>query len=54
MVKAIEVSIDDPHNHSLHFRPLQRTVRGGFDFNRLAEPMAKVEASKWPGPIPGQ
>ena len=54
MVKAIEVEIDDRHNHSLWFRPLQRTVRGSFDYNRMSEPMAKVEASKWPGPIPGQ
>jgi len=54
MVKAIEVEIDDRHNHSLWFRPLQRTVRGGFDYGRMSEPMAKIEASKWPGPIPGQ
>ena len=54
MVKAIEVEIDDRHNHSFWFRPIQRLVRGSYDYNRHSEPQAKVEASKWPGPIPGQ
>ena len=29
-------------------------MRGSFDYDRMSEPMAKIEASKWPGPIPGQ
>ena len=52
--KMIEVEIGDVHNHSFWFPPISKLIRGSFDFNRHPEPLAKVEASKWPGPIPGQ
>jgi hypothetical protein len=38
----VEIEIDTPRNGSLWFRPLQRQLRGRFDFNRVAEPMARV------------
>jgi hypothetical protein len=41
-------------NQSLHFRPLQRKIRGTFDFMRVNEPMGKVRGATEPGPIPGQ
>ena len=54
MVKALEVEIDGPHNEQLHFAPLQRNVRGRFDFMRIGEPMSKIKAVEWPVPIPSQ
>ena len=51
---AVEIEIDGSHNENLHFRPLQRAVRGRFDFMRIGEPMAKVQAAQWPTAIPGQ
>jgi hypothetical protein len=51
---AIEIEIDGPHNEALHFRPLQRSVRGRFDLNRMAEPMARMKSAEWPLPIPSQ
>ena len=54
MVAAVEVEIDSPHNENLHFRPLQRAVRGRFDWMRIGEPMSKVKAAEWPVPIPSQ
>ena len=52
---VIEVEIDGSHNECLGFRPLPgRTVRGRFDLNRVAEPMARLKSSEWPVPIPGQ
>ena len=46
--------IDGALNECLYFRPLQRRLRGRFDYMRDSEPMAKVMASEQPGPIPGQ
>jgi hypothetical protein len=54
MVKSVEIEIDGQHNEALHFRPLQRNIRGRFDLMRIGEPMAKVKASEWPVPIPSQ
>ncbi|MEQ8790252.1 MAG: hypothetical protein RIC55_28410 [Pirellulaceae bacterium] len=51
---AVEIEIDGPSNEALHFRPLQRSIRGRFDMNRIGEPMARVAATKWPTPIPSQ
>ena len=53
-VTPIEVEIDAARNESLRFRPLQRTVRGRFDLNRVAEPQARLQSAAWPVPIPGQ
>jgi hypothetical protein len=49
----IEIEVAQP-NTNFHFRPLQRTVRGRFEMAAVPEPMAKIEASNWPLPIPGQ
>ena len=57
MVKAepnfLEIEIDGPKNQSLMFRPLNRTLRGRFDFNRVREPLARTRTAEWPEPIPG-
>jgi hypothetical protein len=54
-MKSIEVEIDGQHNESLSFRPLPgRRIRGRFDMNRVAEPMARLRTAEWPQPIPGQ
>jgi hypothetical protein len=54
MVQAVEIEVDTEHNSNLFFRPLQRNVRGRFDWSRLHEPMARVKAHEWPTPLPGQ
>lgn len=52
---ALEIEIDAPQNQSLAFRPLPGvSIRGRFDLNRLAEPMARLKTQEWPVPIPGQ
>lgn len=51
---TIEVEIDGPHNECLMFRPLQRSIRGRFDLNRVGEPMARMKSVEWPQPIPSQ
>lgn len=53
MIQPVEISVDTPTNDNLHFRPLQRSIRGRFDMMRIPEPMARVKAQGWP-PIPGQ
>lgn len=53
-MKAVEIEIDGQHNENLRFRPLQRSIRGRFDFMRMGEPMAKVHAQNWPQAIPSQ
>jgi len=54
MVRAVEVEVDGQLNESLCFRPLPgRTIRGRFDLNRVAEPMARLKSAEWPRPIPG-
>ncbi|MCH8923229.1 MAG: hypothetical protein IIA67_08800 [Planctomycetes bacterium] len=49
---AVEIEIDGKENECLHFRPLQRSIRGRFDFARLREPMAGTLRSTWPEAIP--
>ena len=49
---AVIVEVDTPDNGSLHFRPLQRRVRGRFDVGRLPEPGRLLR--EWPEGIPGQ
>ncbi len=51
---VIEIEIDGEHNECLHFRPLQRSIRGRLDLMRIGEPMAKVKTTEFPDPIPGQ
>ena len=53
-MKAIEIEIDGPCNERLHFRPLQKSIRGRFDMMRIGEPMAKVKAQEWPTAIASQ
>lgn len=54
-MKALEIEACGPHCESMRFKPLNRMVRGEFDFNKVCEPMARMEAAKWPsGPVPGQ
>lgn len=50
----LEIEIDGPNNQQHRFRPLQRNLRGRFDFGRVAEPMAKLQTNRFPQPIPGQ
>ena len=50
----LEIEIDGKENECLHFRPLQRSIRGRFDFARLREPMADTLRSTWPEAIPSQ
>jgi hypothetical protein len=49
----LEVVIDGPRNQNLYFRPLQRSLRGTFDVNRIAEPHARTLITDLPWPIPG-
>lgn len=52
---TVEIEIDGPRNENLRFRPLQREVRGRFDWLRIGEPEAHRAAVQWGGlPIPGQ
>jgi hypothetical protein len=50
---VVEISIDGPCNRDLSFRPLQRTLRGTFDLNRIPEPLARMKIAEFPRPIPG-
>jgi len=55
MVKSVDIDIDGTRNECLDFRPLPgRTVRGRFDLNRVAEPLAKLRTAELPEPVPGQ
>jgi len=57
MVKTnntIAIEIDGAHNEQLRFRPLQRSIRGRFDLNRIREPQARMKTTEWPEPIPSQ
>jgi hypothetical protein len=49
----IEITVDGSRNQNLHFRPLQRVLRGTFDINRVPDPQARIEATRFPRPIPG-
>jgi hypothetical protein len=53
-MSSVTIEIDGARNEALHFRPLQRRLRGRFDYMRDTEPMSKVRAGEEPGPIPGQ
>jgi hypothetical protein len=53
-MSQVVVEIDGAKNEALHFRPLQRRLRGRFDYFRDSEPMAKVAGGEQPNPIPGQ
>lgn len=53
MANVLEIEIDGPQNEALQFRPLQRRVRGRFDFTRGGVDLYAVGA-EWPGPVPGQ
>lgn len=49
------IEADGPGNENLGFRPLQRAIRGRFDFARCADPEAHRVARNFGGlPIPGQ
>lgn len=51
----VEFEIDGPRNEALIFAPLSgRRLRGKFDVNRVAEPLAKMITNKWPSIVPGQ
>ncbi len=50
---TVEIKIDGSRNDNLHFKPLQRTLRGTFDLNRVPEPLARMKFNEFPKPIPG-
>jgi len=50
----VEIEIDGERNESLYVRPLQRSIRGRFDLNRVGEPMARMKTYRWPVPILSQ
>jgi hypothetical protein len=49
----LEIEINGPRNQNLYFRPLQRSLRGTFDVNRIPEPHARTLVADLPWPIPG-
>ena len=52
---AIAIEADGPLNEVLQFRPLQRPLRGRWDWNRCADPEAHRLGRNFGGvPIPGQ
>lgn len=55
-MSILEVEIEGPLNENLSFRPLQRTIRGRFDWTKCASPDAHRFGIKEYGglPIPGQ
>jgi hypothetical protein len=53
MSKVFEIEIDGPRNERLMFPPLQRSLRGRFDVNRVLEPEARRLSNKIPTAIPG-
>src|SRR5437867_3690573 len=53
-MNVIEVEIDTPNNGVLYFQPLDRKIRGRFDFARDSEPLAKVHMAEFPKGVPGQ
>jgi hypothetical protein len=56
MVKTstVAVEFDGPLNQNFRFAPLQQTIRGRFDFHRIAEPNAGKLLGRWPAAIPSQ
>lgn len=53
-MNLIEIEPDTATNQELHFTPLGRNIRGRFDYNRVAEPMAAQHTREFPNGIPGQ
>lgn len=51
-MKAVTIEFDHENRNS-YFAPLDRVLRGRFDFARCNEPMARLEGAKWPA-VPGQ
>ncbi len=51
---VLEIEVDGELNECLFFLPIQRRIRGRFDLNRVAEPLARLKSREWPAPIPGQ
>jgi hypothetical protein len=49
----VEIVIDGPRNQNLYFRPLQRSLRGTFDVNRIPDPQGRMLNADFPWPIPG-
>ena len=54
MKTAIEIEVDGDKNQCLAFLPLQRRIRGRFDYMRESEPTAGTLRSEWSQPVPGQ
>ena len=55
MVAQLEVAIDNERNCNVFFQPLQRTIRGAYDFGRCPEPESGRLSRRFNGrPIPGQ
>lgn len=52
-MKSVEIEVSGPRNEQMYFRPLQRNVRGRFDFHKCQD-LDKLLADKWPVPLPGQ
>jgi hypothetical protein len=50
----LEIELDGPRNENFFFDPLNRRVRGRWDWNRVDEPQARMMTSVYPRPIPGQ
>lgn len=50
-MSLLEIEVDSPLNSNLSFLPIQRTVRGRFDYLRTKEPTHETTRS---GPFPGQ
>lgn len=52
---VIEVEVDADRNRNLYFVPLERSVRGRFDWKRVADRHSAELRDKWgEEPIPGQ
>lgn len=51
---VFEIEVDDKLNASLFFLPLQRKVRGKFDFMRVKEANARRLVDNYPEGVPGQ
>lgn len=55
MANHCSIEVDGPLNENLSFRPLQKTLRGRFDWQRCGDPEALRLGMSFGGvPIPGQ
>lgn len=52
--QVFEIEVDGPQNERLSFLPLQRRVRGRFDYMRVRESKAHTRITEFPKGIPGQ